>query len=146
MGGCLPMIVQIPVFFALYQVLLNSIEMRGTSFLWASDLSQPDIPLVLLMGASMLIQQKLTPTTGDPRQAKMMMFMPILFTAMFWTFPSGLVLYWLMNNLLTILQQYIMNRSQNTGPEAPKFKARTMKKLGEISKEGDPNKLNDHQI
>ncbi len=131
MSGCLPMIVQIPVFFALYQVLLNAIEMRGARFLWAHDLSQPDIPLVILMGASMLIQQKMTPTTGDPRQAKMMMFLPILFTAMFWTFPSGLVLYWLMNNVLTILQQYIMNRGQDDGPTEPRRKARTLRKLAE---------------
>jgi YidC/Oxa1 family membrane protein insertase len=131
MSGCLPMLVQFPVFIALYQVLLNSIEMRGASFLWAGDLSQPDVPLVLIMGASMLIQQKMTPTTGDPRQAKMMMFMPVIFTAMFWTFPSGLVLYWLMNNLLTILQQYIMNASSDdsSDEEQMKVKARTLKKL-----------------
>ncbi len=125
MGGCLPMVIQIPVFFALYRILGNSIELRHAPFiLWINDLSAPDrlfnfpfkipfmsppygIPvLTLLMGASMLIQQKMSPTTGDPAQAKMMMFLPIIFTVMFINFPSGLVLYWLTNNILSIAQQY----------------------------------------
>ena len=131
MAGCLPMLVQFPVFIALYQVLLNSIEMRGASFLWAHDLSQPDIPFVIIMGISMIVQQRMTPTTGDPRQAKMMMFMPILFTAMFWSFPSGLVLYWLVNNILTIAQQYFMNsRSKDDEDKEIRIKSRTLKKLG----------------
>ena len=115
MGGCLPMVLQIPVFFALYQTLSQSIELRGASFLWISDLSAPETiffkPLVLMMGASMFLQQSMTPTAADNKQAQMFKFMPILFTAMFWNFPSGLVLYWFMNNILTIGQQYLINKS-----------------------------------
>jgi YidC/Oxa1 family membrane protein insertase len=130
MGGCLPMIIQIPVFFALFRILGNSIELRHAPFfLWINDLSAPDrlfnfpfqipfmsppygIPvLTLLMGASMLIQQKMTPTPGDPTQAKIMMFLPIIFTVMFINFPSGLVLYWLVNNILSIGQQYRIKKS-----------------------------------
>jgi YidC/Oxa1 family membrane protein insertase len=115
MGGCLPMVLQIPVFFALYQTLSQSIELRGAPFLWIPDLSASETlffkPLVLLMGVSMFWQQSITPTTGDPKQAQMFKFMPLLFTAMFWSFPSGLVLYWLINNILTIGQQYLINKS-----------------------------------
>lgn len=125
LGGCLPMVLQIPVFFALYKVLLQCIELRHAPFmLWISDLSAPDrlwiglnlpylggIPvLTLLMGASMFFQQKLSPTTADPAQAKIMMFLPVIFTFMFLNFASGLVLYWFVNNLLAILQQYMINR------------------------------------
>jgi YidC/Oxa1 family membrane protein insertase len=129
MGGCLPMVIQIPVFFALYRILGDSIELRHAPFmLWINDLSAPDrlfhfafkvpfmsppygIPvLTLLMGASMFIQQKMTPTPGDPSQAKIMMFLPIIFTVMFINFPSGLVLYWLVNNILSIGQQYRIHR------------------------------------
>jgi YidC/Oxa1 family membrane protein insertase len=110
-GGCLPMVVQIPVFIALYQVLYASIELRHAGFIWwIKDLSAPDHPMALLMGASMVVQQWMTPTTGDPRQAKMMLFMPIIFTFMFLNFPVGLVIYWLVNNILTIAQQYVMLR------------------------------------
>ncbi len=125
LGGCLPMVLQIPVFFALYKVLLQCIELRHAPFmLWITDLSAPDrlwigfdlpylggIPvLTLLMGASMFFQQKLSPTTADPTQAKIMMFLPVIFTFMFLNFASGLVLYWFVNNLLAILQQYMINR------------------------------------
>jgi YidC/Oxa1 family membrane protein insertase len=125
LGGCLPMVMQIPVFFALYKVLLQSIELRHAPFmLWITDLSAPDrlwigfdlpylggIPvLTLMMGASMFFQQKLTPTTADPTQAKIMMFLPVIFTFMFLNFASGLVLYWFINNLLSILQQQLINR------------------------------------
>lgn len=129
MGGCLPMLIQIPVFFALYKVLGSSIELRHAPFaLWINDLSAPgrlfnlpfSIPfmdppygipvLTLLMGASMFIQQKMQPMMGDPAQAKIMMFMPIMFTVMFINFPSGLVLYWLTNNILTVAQQYRINK------------------------------------
>ena len=117
MGGCLPMVLQIPVFFALYQTLAQSIELRGAAFLWIQDLSGPEPallpllkPLVLLMGVSMFLQQSMTPTTGDPRQAQLFKLMPIIFTAMFWNFPAGLVLYWLTNNVLTIGQQYLINK------------------------------------
>lgn len=114
MGGCLPMLLQIPVFFALYQTLSQSIELRGAAFLWISDLSATETlffkPLVLMMGASMFLQQSMTPTATDNKQAQMFKFMPIIFTAMFWSFPAGLVLYWFMNNILTIGQQYLINK------------------------------------
>ncbi len=125
LGGCLPMVIQIPVFFALYKVLLQTIELRHAPFmLWITDLSAPDrlfigfdIPmlgglpvLTILMGASMFLQQKMTPSTGDPTQQKIMMFLPLVFTFMFLNFASGLVLYWFINNLLSIGQQYFINR------------------------------------
>jgi len=113
LGGCLPMVVQIPIFFALYWALMGSIELRHAPFiLWINDLSYRDPIYVspILMGASMLWQQKMTPTMGDPRQAKMMMLMPIVFTFLFLGFPSGLVLYWLVTNVLTIGQQYLINK------------------------------------
>lgn len=125
LGGCLPMVLQIPVFFALYKVLLQCIELRHAPFmLWITDLSAPDrlwigfdIPylgglpvLTLLMGGSMFLQQKFTPTTADPTQAKIMMMLPVVFTFMFLNFASGLVLYWFINNLLSILQQQLINR------------------------------------
>lgn len=113
LGGCLPMLVQIPVFFALYKVLLSSIELRQADFfLWITDLSAKDPYYVtpLLMGASMFIQQKMTPTQMDPTQAKIFLAMPIVFTFLFLNFPAGLVIYWLVNNLLTIGQQALINR------------------------------------
>jgi YidC/Oxa1 family membrane protein insertase len=112
-GGCLPMLLQIPIFIALYNVLLNAIELRGAPFiLWIKDLSarDPYYILPIAMGISMVIQQKMTPSTMDPKQAKMMMLMPIVFTFLFLTFPSGLVLYWLVNNILAIIQQYYANK------------------------------------
>ncbi|MBN1879299.1 membrane protein insertase YidC [bacterium] len=130
MGGCLPMLIQFPVFIALYQVLMNLIEMRGASFLWVHDLSQPNVIMVIIMGISMVVQQKMTPVAGDPRQARIMMMMPIIFTAMFWNFPSGLVLYWLTNNILTIGQQYVMNRLNAPSDKTePKMKARVRRRL-----------------
>ncbi|MBW2452064.1 MAG: membrane protein insertase YidC [Deltaproteobacteria bacterium] len=113
LGGCLPMLVQIPVFFALYKVLLDSIALRHAPFaFWITDLSAKDPFYItpVLMGASMFVQQKMTPTTADPTQAKIFMMMPIIFTFLFLNFPSGLVIYWLVNNLLTILQQYFIHR------------------------------------
>lgn len=114
LGGCLPIVVQIPVFFALYKVLFLSVEMRHAPlFLWINDLSEMDpyYVLPLLMGASMFVQSKLNPAPADPVQAKIMMFLPVIFTFMFLTFPSGLVLYWLVNNVLSITQQgYIMKQ------------------------------------
>lgn len=109
LGGCLPIVVQIPVFFALYKVLFLSVEMRHAPFmLWIHDLSvmDPYYVLPILMGASMFFQSKLNPTPADPIQAKIMMFLPLVFTFMFMTFPAGLVLYWLLNNVLSIAQQY----------------------------------------
>jgi YidC/Oxa1 family membrane protein insertase len=115
MGGCLPIVIQIPVFFSLYKVLLMSIEMRHAPFIfWIHDLSAQDPYYVLpvLMGVSMFVQQKLNPPQADPTMAKMMQFMPLLFTAMFLFFPSGLVIYWVVNNVLSIAQQYYVMRGQ----------------------------------
>jgi YidC/Oxa1 family membrane protein insertase len=129
-GGCLPMLIQIPFFFALYRVLMAAIELRHAPFmLWINDLSAPDrlmigfdIPilhgvpvLTILMGASMYLQQKMTPTTADPTQARVMQFLPVIFTVMFINFASGLVLYWFVNNLLSILQQQLINRQTGRG-------------------------------
>ena len=116
LGGCLPMLVQIPVFFALYKVLLDSIALRHAPFaFWLTDLSAKDPYYItpILMGASMFVQQKMTPTAVDPMQAKIFMFMPVVFTFLFLNFPSGLVIYWLVNNLLTILQQYFIHRKSS---------------------------------
>jgi YidC/Oxa1 family membrane protein insertase len=116
LSGCWPMLLQIPVFFALYKALLNSIELRQAPFvLWIQDLSEKDPCYVtpIIMGATMYLQQKMTPAMGDPNQQKIMAFMPLIFTVMFLQFPSGLVLYWLVNNLLSIGQQYVSQaRSQ----------------------------------
>jgi len=129
LGGCLPMVVQIPVFFALYRMLYSAIELRHAPFFWwIHDLSAPDrlfnfgfkipfmeppygIPvLTIVMGATMLLQQKMSPPMGDPTQAKMMMLMPVVFTVIFINFSSGLVLYWLVNNVLSIAQQYYIQK------------------------------------
>jgi YidC/Oxa1 family membrane protein insertase len=113
LGGCLPIVIQIPVFIALYWVLLESVELRQAPFaLWIKDLSikDPYYILPLLMGASMLGQQLLNPSPLDPMQQKIMMAMPIVFTFLFLSFPAGLVLYWLVNNLLSISQQWYINR------------------------------------
>lgn len=114
LGGCLPMVVQIPVFFGLYKALMFSIELRHAPFyFWLQDLSAKDPYYItpIIMGATMFIQQKMTPTNMDPIQAKMMLALPVVFTFMFLNFPSGLVLYWLVNNILTIAQQAYINRS-----------------------------------
>jgi YidC/Oxa1 family membrane protein insertase len=125
MGGCLPMVIQIPVFFALYKALSGAIELRHAPFMfWINDLSAPEdlfsfavmgytVPiriLPLVMGITQMIQQKMTPTSADPMQEKMMLFMPIFFTFLFWGFPAGLVLYWLVNNVISIGQQYYINK------------------------------------
>ncbi len=124
LGGCLPIVVQIPVFIALYWVLLASVEMRHAPWLgWIHDLSAPDdlfgilpgvnMPIGLLpiiMAASMYVQTKLNPTPPDPIQAKIMLFMPLLFSFMFFFFPSGLVLYWVVNNILSIAQQWVITK------------------------------------
>jgi YidC/Oxa1 family membrane protein insertase len=143
LGGCLPMIVQIPIFYALYVSLSVSVQMQNAPFvcfghlpawvpfvggqdLWICDLAahDPTYILPLLMGASMFVQQKMTPTMGDPRQAKMMLFMPVLFTFMFLNLPSGLVLYWTVSNVLQVAQQKYMERST----KAAKVAVRTPKK------------------
>ncbi len=132
LGGCLPMLLQLPVFYGLYNALGTPIELRHAPFMWIKDLSQPDwkslaftvpswwpsflpggIPvLTILMGASMFLQQWMTPSAGDPNQKKMMMMMPLMFTFMFVSFPAGLTVYWLVNNVLTIGQQYWINRRE----------------------------------
>jgi len=116
LGGCLPIIIQIPVFFSLYKVLLISIEMRQAPFFgWIQDLSvqDPFFVLPVLMGISMFAQQRLSPAPPDPVQAKLMKMLPIVFTALFLFFPAGLVLYWLVNNLLSILQQWYVMKQQD---------------------------------
>ncbi|MDZ5460487.1 membrane protein insertase YidC, partial [Azohydromonas lata] len=113
LGGCLPIFIQMPFFIALYWVLLSSVEMRNAPWLgWITDLSAKDpfYILPLLMTASTLLQTWLNPTPPDPTQAKMMWIMPLVFSVMFFTFPAGLVLYWLTNNLLSIAQQYVINK------------------------------------
>jgi YidC/Oxa1 family membrane protein insertase len=130
MGGCVPMVLQIPVFFALYRMLNSAVELRHQPFaLWIHDLTAPDrlnlgfsidLPMVghldgvpvltILMGITMFLQQKMTPSQGDPRQEKIMLIMPVMFTFFFINFPAGLVLYWFVNNLLSIAQQYLINR------------------------------------
>lgn len=120
-SGCVPILVQLPVFFGLYQALLTSIELRHASFitylpftdmLWLADLSAKDPYYItpIIMGATMFLQQKMSPPAGDPMQQKIMMFLPLIFTGMFLGFPSGLVLYWLVNNVLSIAQQWMMMR------------------------------------
>ncbi len=128
-SGCLPMVLQIPIFVGLYNALNHAIELRHAPFmLWINDLSSPDrltiagvpVPvLTLLMGLSMLVQQRMTPQQGDPMQQRMMMIMPVMFTFMFINFPAGLVLYWLVNNLLSISQQYFMLRGDKAAVPAP---------------------------
>ncbi|MBI9076368.1 MAG: membrane protein insertase YidC [Desulfatibacillum sp.] len=132
MSGCLPMVIQIPVFIGLYKMLYSAIELRHSPFFgWITDLSAPDrlfhlpfavpfmaepygIPvLTLIMGASMLLQQKMSPPPGDPTQAKMMMLLPLVFLFIFINFPSGLVLYWLVNNVISIAQQYYIGKTSS---------------------------------
>lgn len=113
MAGCLPILMQMPIFLALYWVLVESVELRHAPWiLWIQDLSAMDpwFILPLLMGASMFIQQQLNPQPADPMQAKVMKFLPIIFTAFMLFFPAGLVLYWTVNNLFSMTQQYIINR------------------------------------
>jgi YidC/Oxa1 family membrane protein insertase len=142
-GGCLPMIAQIPIFYALYLALSVSVELQGAAFLcfgrvpswvpgvggtdlWICDLANHDPTYVLpvLMGVTMFVQQKMTPIAGDPRQAKMMLIMPFVFTFMFINLPAGLVLYWTVSNVLQILQQWYMDRpakaKRETAREAKK--------------------------
>lgn len=114
LGGCLPILVQIPVFIALYWVLLGSVEMRNAPFIgYITDLSvkDPYFILPIVMGLTMVLQTRLNPAPPDPMQAKLMMLMPIMFTGMFLFFPSGLVLYWIVNNVLSIAQQWQINRA-----------------------------------
>ena len=131
LGGCLPMLMQIPVFFAIYRVLLNAVELQGAEWIfWIDDLSRMDsyYILPLLMGASMYYQQKLTPSNfTDPMQEKVFKFLPVIFTFFFITFPSGLVLYWFINNLFSIGQQFIVNAQFKNATEAEEALARAKK-------------------
>ncbi len=127
MGGCFPIMIQIPVFIALYWVLLSSVEMRNAPWiLWIKDLSAPDpfFILPIVMTLTTLLQTALNPAPPDPMQAKMMWFMPLIFSVMFFFFPAGLVLYWLTNNILSIAQQWIINTRMGVPPQfnLPKFK------------------------
>lgn len=127
MGGCLPIIIQIPVFIALYWVLLSSVEMRNAPWIgWIKDLSSPDPFFILpvLMMLSSLLQTALNPAPPDPMQAKMMWIMPLMFSVMFFFFPAGLVLYWLTNNILSIAQQWLINTRMGVPPQfnLPKFR------------------------
>ena len=126
MGGCFPIMVQIPVFIALYWVLLSSVEMRNAPWIgWIHDLSAPDPYFILpvVMTLSTLLQTALNPAPPDPMQAKMMWFMPLIFSVMFFFFPSGLVLYWITNNILSIAQQWVINTRMGVPPQfnLPKF-------------------------
>jgi len=114
LGGCLPVVIQIPVFIAFYQLLSYAIELRHAPFFgWIQDLSAKDPYYItpIIMGATMVLQQKMTPAMGDPLQQKMMLLMPVVFTFLFLNFPSGLVIYWLFNNILSIGQQYYINKA-----------------------------------
>lgn len=127
MGGCFPIMVQIPVFIALYWVLLSSVEMRNAPWIgWIQDLSAPDpfFILPLVMTLTTLLQTALNPAPPDPMQAKLMWFMPLIFSVMFFFFPSGLVLYWITNNILSIAQQWVINTRMGVPPQfnLPKFK------------------------
>lgn len=120
-SGCVPILIQLPVFFGLYQALLTSLALRhasfitylpGTDIIWLADLSAKD-PLYItpiVMGITMFLQQRMSPPAQDPMQQKIMMFLPLIFTVLFLNFPSGLVIYWLVNNILSIFQQWLMMR------------------------------------
>ena len=127
-GGCFPMLLQLPIFIALYSTLDSSVELRHVSFLWAQDLSRPDLvgptimgiglhPFIIISTLLMVVQQKLTPPMSDPMQQKMMMLMPVIMLFFFYSFPSGLALYWTVNNLLSILQmkfsQYVAKKEED---------------------------------
>ena len=123
-GGCLPILLQIPVFFALYRVLEGAVQLRQVPFLWSPDLAGPDTvavffsvpinPLVLAMTGLMVLQQHITPTAMDPMQKKMMMFMPIVMLFFFYNLPSGLTLYWTVSQIFSIAQLYFQNRTKAT--------------------------------
>jgi len=134
MGGCLPMLIQVPFFFAFYNALLYSTEMRHAPFIcWQPDLfwvgrgicdlstHDPSYITPVLMGVTMFIQQKMTPVAGDPTQAKIMQFMPLMFLFFFLKAPAGLVIYWLVNNVLSIAQQLVVNRTYQ--PQTAKAEA-----------------------
>ncbi len=132
LGGCLPILIQMPVFLSLYWMLMESVELRQAPFMfWIVDLSlkDPFYILPVIMGATMLIQQRLNPAPADPVQAKVMMLMPIIFTVMFLWFPAGLVLYWVVNNTLSILQQWVITKKVESGAYDEADKKKKQKKL-----------------
>ena len=119
LGGCLPILLQMPVFISLYWMIMESVELRHSPFIfWIQDLSikDPYFILPLIMGITMFIQQKLNPTPPDPMQAKVMQMMPFFFTLLFMFFPAGLVLYWVVNNALSISQQWVITRQIENAP------------------------------
>jgi len=121
LGGCLPMLIKIPFFIALYWVLLESVELRQAPWiLWIDDLAvkDPYYVLPIIMAVSMFVQQKLNPQPPDPMQQKIMMYLPLVFGVMFAFFPAGLVLYWVLNNLLSIAQQYVITKRIEAGEPA----------------------------
>jgi YidC/Oxa1 family membrane protein insertase len=123
MGGCLPILLQIPVFFAIYRVLINAIELKGADFLWVTDLAEMDPYFILpiLMGATMYLQQKITPNAiQDEMQRKIFQYLPVIFTFFFLWFPAGLTLYWFVNNVFTVLHQYYLNRTYEKAKELRK--------------------------
>ncbi len=129
-GGCLPILVQMPFFLSLYWMLMESVELRQAPFMfWIADLSiqDPFYVLPLIMGATMFIQQKLNPAQMDPTQQRVMMLMPVIFTFMFLWFPAGLVLYWVVNNILSISQQWIITKRVESGVDEPKKQKKTKK-------------------
>jgi YidC/Oxa1 family membrane protein insertase len=123
LGGCLPMLLQLPIFWALFTTLRNAFELRGAGWLlWVKDLSAPDSlmtisgislnVLPLIMGVGMFFQQKMMSVSSDPAQKQLMYMMPVIFTFMFWNFPSGLVMYWLTNSIMTMAEQYFIMKNQ----------------------------------
>jgi YidC/Oxa1 family membrane protein insertase len=154
LGGCLPILVQIPVFIALYWVLVESVQLRQAPFvLWIKDMAVPDpyYVLPLIMGVTMFVQQKLSPAPPDPVQAKVMMALPIVFTFMFLWFPAGLVLYWVVNNILSIAQQWVITKRVESGADAAALKAKEasgsglgeqFKKLVTLAKQALPEQKN----
>jgi YidC/Oxa1 family membrane protein insertase len=138
LGGCLPILLQIPVFFALYATLDGAVELRQVPFLWATDLSRPDTiavifglplnPLVLVMTALMVLQQKMTPAPADPMQQKMMMFMPVVMLFVLYSLPSGLTLYWTVSQVFSILQLYMTQKMGKDQPAADKSQNNSLKK------------------
>ena len=141
-GGCLPMVLQMPVFISLFNILYMTVDLRKAPFmLWITDLSIPDPFYVfpILMGASMVLQQKMMPTTMDPTQAKMMMLLPVFLTFLFLNFPAGLVIYWLTNNVLTIAQQVVTDRFFLKAPTAAQ-PAPTGNDSSTKSDNGEPSK------
>ena len=127
-GGCLPMLLQMPIFIALFNALRSAIELRFVEFLWIADFSQPDTlgfipgipirPLVLIWAALMLVQQRMTPSSADEMQKKVMMFMPIMMLFFCYGMPAGLTLYWCFQSLMTLIQYKLNNRTNSTAPAA----------------------------